>query len=725
MSHASTLSTTPGDPRDRVPAAGSGPLPEPRHGGPQPSGPGAGSLLRQDIQGLRGVAVTLVVLAHARIPFLAGGYTGVDVFFVISGFLITCGLLQEARTTGSLSLGRFYARRALRILPSATLVALVTLAGCRFFASKIRYGEFLHDAVASALYCVNIDLAASGTDYLREGASPSPFQHYWSLSVEEQFYLLWPVILLAAFKLVRRRRLRVLPLAALCLLSCVLAARVVGTSPSWAYFGPHTRLWELGAGGLLAFAAPACARLPRAAAEISTWLGLGAVAAAALLYDDSTPFPGPYALLPVGGAVLVVAGGCGASRPLGSRLLALRPATWTGGLSYGWYLWHWPFLVIGPAALTRTATPQLSLGLALAALLPAWLTLRLVENPIRRHRSLRRRPAAALGLGLGLTATVVTASLVAAAFPPPVSSAARAVHLEQALATARDPEGRLTELLGEAATALPRNLSPALTKIKDQRSAVYGDACHVGYAGDRSPACEYGARTSGRVVVLFGDSHAAQWFPALEDLGRRHGWRLVSLTKSSCKTSEVTIVAQNRPYRACDRWRENALARIGHLRPWLVVTSSSEAAKPAHPLREPLRDWQSGYERVYRRLARDADHVLALLDTPWPRVDAVECAAGHPLDLPACEQDQRDAVKAPLLREASRRAAHRTGVALLDPKPWLCPTRGRCPLVVGDTFVYRDESHLAESYAKALTPLFADAVESAAGRTGRDGPVAQ
>ncbi|MFD5383554.1 acyltransferase family protein [Streptomyces sp. NPDC127074] len=181
------------------------------------------------------------MLAHAGVPYVTGGYTGVDVFFVISGFLITTGLLKEAEHTGSVSLRRFCARRAVRILPLATLVALVTMVGCRLFASKIRYTEFMHDALAGPLYVMNIDLAVWGTDYLTEGSAPSPFQHFWSLSVEEQFYLLWPVLLLASRKLIRRPALRALPLGALCLISYVQGVQVAETSPSWAYFGPHTR----------------------------------------------------------------------------------------------------------------------------------------------------------------------------------------------------------------------------------------------------------------------------------------------------------------------------------------------------------------------------------------------------------------------------------------------------------------------------------------------------
>ncbi len=664
---------------------------------------------RRDIQGLRGLAVTLVVLGHAGLPWLAGGYVGVDVFFVISGFVITSGLLREAERNGSASLRRFYAARALRILPAASLVCVCTLVGCRLFASKIRYEEFLHDALAGGLYVMNVDLAVSGTDYLQEGGAPSPFQHLWSLSVEEQFYLLWPALLLVTWKAVRRPWLRVLPPAVLCLVSYVLSVRTTAVSPSWAYFGPHTRLWELGAGGLLALCAAAPARLPRSVAAAGSWLGLSAILASALVYDADTPFPGHAAGLPVLGALLVIAGGCRPSPSGASRLLGLRPATWVGDVSYGWYLWHWPLLVLVPAALNRTATLPLSLQVSAVALLPAWASLRLVENPVRFRTSLRDRPGAALGLGLGLTSGVVCFCLVAASFPPTISSGVRSPALAESLAAARDPGDRLARLVSTAGNRLPANLSPALPDVKKQRSAVYRDGCHVGYGATRSPDCVYGDPASREVVVLFGDSHAAQWFPALDRVSRDNGWKLVSLTKASCKTADITTRSGGSAYTSCDTWREEALRRITELRPMLVVAASSEAAEPVHRMSDPSREWTRGYERVYRRLARDAGAVAVLLDSPWPKGDAVECAARHPLRLGECEADQRDAIRSPTLRKAGETAARRAGAEVVDPRPWLCPPRGGCPTVVADTFVYRDESHVAESYARALAPVVREA----------------
>ncbi|MFD0004179.1 acyltransferase family protein [Streptomyces sp. NPDC127178] len=562
------------------------------------------------------MAVGLVVLSHAGVSRVSGGYVGVDVFFVISGFLITSLLLREVATTGRVSVRSFYARRALRLLPASSLVIALTLGGAWLFLSKARLAEYAGDALASAVYAVNFRLAAAGTDYLAQNGPPSPFQHFWSLAVEEQFYLVWPLLLLLTWRVARgRHRLVAVPLGVLSLGSFAAGVLVTNSSAPWAYFGSLTRAWELGPGALLALATGRLKRLPAALAAPMTWLGLFGVTLAALCYDAETPFPGYHVLLPIAGTALVLAGGCAPTPHGAGRLLGRRPLVWLGGLSYGWYLWHWPLLVIAPAALGRADVP-LALGLSAAALGLAWPTLRLVENPVRFHRAFRRRPRRALALGVALSAGVSALSLTATAVPPTIEVGAPAPAPAQALSDAPAPQERLTELLTSSPTALPRNLAPPLPKVKSDRSAVYRDGCHVDYAATLSPPCVYGDRTSSRTVVLFGDSHAAQWFPALQRLATARGWKLVSLTKASCKVADVTIVSGHKPYTACDTWRSHAMARIESLRPALVVVSSSDAGDPARPAADSLHQWTTGFERTFRALATSGARVTALLDTP-------------------------------------------------------------------------------------------------------------
>ncbi|MGC0380397.1 acyltransferase family protein [Streptomyces sp. SAI-129] len=667
---------------------------------------------RRDIQGLRAVAVALVVLSHAGVSRVGGGYVGVDVFFVISGFLITSLLLRELASTGRVSLRSFYARRALRLLPASTLVIAVTLGGAWLFLSKARLAEYAGDALAGALYMVNFRLAAAGTDYLAQNSPPSPLQHVWSLAVEEQFYLLWPVLLLLTWRLARgRRALVAVPLAALCAVSFAAGVLVTHTSAPWAYFSSLTRAWELGAGALLALAAPRLRRLPGALAAPLSWLGLACVTLAALWYDDQTPFPGHHALLPVAGTVLVLAGGCAPTAYGAGRLLERRPLVRLGGLSYGWYLWHWPLLVIAPAALGRadgTAEVPLALALSAVALALAWLTLRLVENPVRFHDAFRGHPRRALALGAALTASASALSLTATAVPPTIEVGGPAPALARALSDAPDPRTRLAELLTSPPTALPSNLATPLPRVKSSRSALYRDGCHVDRAATRPRPCVYGDRTSSRTVVLFGDSHAAQWFPALQRLAGARGWRLVPLTKASCKVADVTIVNLHKPYTACDTWRSNALERIRALRPALVLASSSDAGDPARPAADPLHQWTTGFAHTYRALRGSGARVAALLDTPWPQGDPIDCAARNSLQLHACAHHLPEATRDATRDRAVRAAASATGATLIDPTPWVCaPRTGVCPVVVADTAVHRDDSHLSEAYAEALAPLLA------------------
>ncbi|WP_229702525.1 acyltransferase family protein [Streptomyces albiflavescens] len=664
--------------------------------------------MRLDIQGLRALAVSLVVLSHAGVSVVGGGYVGVDVFFVISGFLITSLLSRELRATGGISVRKFYARRALRLLPASTLVVVTTLGGAWLFLSKIRFADYVGDALSSALYAVNLRLAINGTDYLAQGSPPSPFQHFWSLAVEEQFYLLWPLLLLLSWKLARRRALLVAPLVALCLVSFGLSVSVTESSPPWAYFGPHTRVWELGVGSLLALFVARLEQLPPTLSAPMTWTGLACVVLSALRFDQDTPFPGYHALLPVVGAALLLAGGCSPARFGAGRLLSRQPLVWLGGLSYGWYLWHWPLLLIGPIALGRPATVRLALVLSAIALLLAWATVHLVENPVRFHTAFRGRHGRALGLGLGLSVGAAVLSLIAAAFPPAIDSGAPAPTLKGTLATAPDAKSRLTELLDASETRLPSNLAPALTKIKDAKSAIYRDGCHVNYASTRTPTCVYGSRSADKVVVLFGDSHAAQWFPALNRLAQAHRWKLVSLTKASCKVAAVTIIQGGKPYVSCDAWRSRALAKIKDLRPSLVIVSSSDAGDPAQPMSNPLQGWTAGFRDTFRTLAGTGAQVAAILDTPWPKGDAVDCAALHPLRLGRCTNHVPQAIRDQTRTDAIKEAARSTHTAVIDPEPWLCTREGTCPVVVGDTFVYRDDSHMAEAYAEAIAPVVGD-----------------
>ncbi|WP_156663070.1 acyltransferase, partial [Mycobacterium sp. 1274761.0] len=383
---------------------------------------GRGPLLkrqfRHDIEGLRAVAVIAVVLFHAGLPGASGGFIGVDVFFVVSGFLITGMLWREASSTGTVRMAKFYAARARRLLPAAITVLVATCTASAMLLPPLQARSVLGDGIASALYVGNYRLAIEGTDYLSADASPSPLQHYWSLGVEEQFYLLWPALIVGIAWLFTRlaRRPTLWPpvamLAVLAVLSFVGSVVCTDNWPSWAFFSLPTRAWELAVGGLVALTTGVWRHLPGPSAALVGWGGLALIVVTCTQIGEDTPYPGTTALLPVLGTVLVIGAGC-ATPDLGVGRFLSKPAMRSvGRLSYSWYLWHWPVLLLAPfvfgAALglaARLAMIMVSFGLAI-------LTLHLVENPARFVPALTSSANRSLAVGGGLTGAAVGACLV-------------------------------------------------------------------------------------------------------------------------------------------------------------------------------------------------------------------------------------------------------------------------------------------------------------------------
>ena len=566
---------------------------------------------RADIEGLRAVAVAIVVLAHARLGFAAGGYVGVDVFFVISGFLITQLLVGELDRSGRVSVARFYARRVKRLMPQALTVIAAVVVAASLLLSPLEADVVARDVVAAGAYAMNWHLSAEAADYFHSGEAARPLDHLWSLAVEEQFYAVWPWLLLA-LAWVSRRALPV-AVAAIAAASFAYAVASVHAAPEAAYYSAFGRAWELGLGAALAVL-PTLRLWPGAA-----WLGLAAIAVSVLTFGAATPFPGAAALVPTLGAAAVIAAGA----PL--RLLTLRPMRWLGRVSYAWYVWHWPVLVFAGAGSAG--------GRALVALLslvPAWLTYRWIETPLRHSTLHVRRPWTTLAAGLAGPAAVVGIGLALSAglSSPPALAAAEAVGAPA-----------LGRQLQRSATALrprPRDASA-------DRGHAFADGCLVEEGEVRSPACVYGDRRSSKTVVLFGDSHAMQWFPALEATAKRRHWRLVELTKSGCPPPLVQILLAGtaRQDPSCDVWRESALRRIERERPALVLVGMSMRYTVLDGERrlgrgESTRALGAGYAPALARLRAAAGRVAVLTDVPRPPTDIPSCVSGAMRHLRRC-----------------------------------------------------------------------------------------
>lgn len=650
---------------------------------------------RRDIQGLRGLALVIVLLCHAGVGFAEGGFVGLDVFFVMSGFLITGLMLKELDRTGTVSLLRFYARRARRLLPLAFTVLAFIAAGALVLFTVVRSEEVAGDVVAAALYVVNWRFMAQAVDYFAfESPDVSPVQHYWSLSVEEQFYIVWPALVLAAIALARARgwsarRLLWAFVAPIGLGSFAYGLWFSAVEPDLAYFSTLTRVWELMLGCALALVLPAGLRLPRALVTIVVAASLAALVGGMLVFAETDPYPGWRALVPcLATAAIIVAGTATVPTPP-VRLLCARPLQYLGRISYAWYLWHWPAIVFAAAIAGRPLSVGEALLVTAISWVPTAISHRLVEERFRTSPTLARHPRRALALGATCTTAAVAFGVGLAVVQPtiPTASADQAPGAREA---------RKPPLVQPTADAVRPNPSDA----EDDRGDAHHDGCHL--KGSRlleSPRCVYGDERSDTTVVLVGDSHGLQYFPTMQRLAQRRGWRLVSLTRAGCTTADVAFEDR------CDTWRENTLRRVERERPDLVVVSngtneryavSRDGERLSREASQPLL--VAGFERTLRRLRATGAKVAVIRDQVRVRHDVVDCVAEHLRALRRC------AVPAdrPESRAFDAAAARRVrGVRLIDPLPVLCPG-GRCPAVIGNVVVYRNDYHLTATYAATM-----------------------
>jgi peptidoglycan/LPS O-acetylase OafA/YrhL len=688
---------------------------------------GERTTFRSDVEGLRAVAVTLVVLYHAGVGGVGGGYVGVDVFFVLSGFVITLTLASEFASRGTFSIASFYARRAIRLLPAATAVILVTLVGAWLWLPPIFMRGIAVDALASTFYGINYRLALVGVDYFATDA-PSPLQHYWSLAVEEQFYFVWPLLLLATALLGRRvmRQRHWTAWTALVLVLVIAASFascvwLTGRSLPLAYFAAPTRAWELALGALVAVGASALARVPSRAAAPATWMGLAAVVVSALWFDDATAFPGYAAALPVAGTALAIAGGCATPRGGADVLLRAAPLQRIGRLSYSWYLWHWPVFVIAPAVLGVEPNLWQRLLLAAGSLGLAWLCYTFLENPIRTARNLRRAPWNGIRVGASLSVgTAAVAVLAALLVPPPVGggtaedlAADVARHSEasaqrSAALAAAAIERQLVQAIAAGVTALavPSNLTPALQDADRDWPFMYNDGCDPGYyLVEAASPCLYGDVASQTTVVLYGDSHAGHWFPALNVIATQRHWRLVVLTKGSCSAASTSIALPQlkRAYTECDEWRTRSVAKIRDMHPAMVVLSSYDGGTLTAP-GDPDQLWTNGWLTVIRALKADGTRLALISDTPQPKNNPAQCVSAHLTDVRTCNTSVQTALRTPKRRQMIADAAAGEGVTVVDPTVWFC-TATTCPDIVGNLLVYSNGTHISTAYSALLAPL--------------------
>ncbi len=715
---------------------------------------------RGDIQGLRAIAVLVVALNHAGVTQLSGGYVGVDVFFVISGFLITGLLLRRSARDRKVGFGEFYAARARRILPIATFTLIATTVASWYFLNFIRAQSAFRDSIWATFFAANVRFSRIGTDYFASAEPKSPIQHFWSLAVEEQFYLLFPLIVMASLFVFRkdalfhyddnghRRRgrfarqdvdraaIRRLTLALTILVITSLAWSVYETSqnPAAAYFSALTRGWELGVGALVAVGATLLARIPAVARAMLSWLGLAIIFASVVVMNESTAFPGYLAAIPVAGAALVIIGGLGEGHPLGAKLiLSAQPLRFIGDVSYSFYMWHWPILIIA----TQRAGERLSVtdGLRLLTLAFAIsvVTYFVIEQPLHRGKLLS-------GTRRGLTVWPIAISTVLVAAIVGLQAVQREIDrrtVPVAIASTTTTRGNTSgttvpadttntpstlpvtgptspyEQAVEASTTserlgtpIPLKLNPPVQSLAD---GLYDPkSCSPGFgATTSSDICHLGDPDATRKLVLFGDSHARMWVTPIADYAKTNNWDLIPLFKEGCVASNIgSGDDKNRP--ACEAWQRWAFDQVEQLQPDAVVIahSYSESARFGDEI-------QAGsvatVQREVAAISKHAERVVILGDIPFLDRNPIDCLLANNAKFGDCVTEISSSLD--YLENAMQQTATDNSARFVSTRPWFCAGTS-CPTVIGDVIAYRDKSHVSPVYAALLTPALTDVFNS-------------
>jgi len=595
-----------------------------------------------EIQGLRALAALLVLIFHAR--FVPGGFIGVDIFYVISGFLITGLLLKELDLNNRISLKSFYLRRTKRLLPASFLVLFATAAFAWLLLPPIARGSIGRDLVATSLYISNYLFAWWQNDYQNLNATPSPFIHYWSLAVEEQFYIFWPILVVIIAKFKSRLKFQITFLA-ITVGSFLFGLVLTSVAPIWAFYSLPTRAWELSIGALLAVS-------PRLQikSKILAIVGLLALLFGTLTFSETTAFPGANALVPVLGTAALLAS-IGAWPRFLKALATNRLSLWLGKISYPLYLWHWPVLVLPIALLSRELSIiERILALGLTVLL-ADLTNRYIEDPIRLRNYSSKAIISAVAVSMCASFGIGSAI---------ISTTTSAITIN-----------------GQRVT---------LESIK-AKPAVYKNGCHLNYGESVSPECVFGDLSADKTLVLYGDSHAAQWFPTLERLANEKGFRFYSFTKSACPAIDVVRDSVGAFQMSnCAAWRKSTIARITEIKPDFLLMSSFEHFSPPKGTANVNSWWAEGSKSTYTQLNSLTPILTYLIDTPRPDRDIPDCLAST--------------AESKCLASQNIGLPQVANFELIDPASWLCDIT--CPAIVRNIAAYRDASHISVATALEL-----------------------
>ena len=663
---------------------------------------------RKDIQGLRAIAILTVLFAHARFPFFTGGFVGVDVFFVISGFLITGLLIKEYSGKGRISIPDFYARRVRRIIPAATIVILATV-----FISTIILGRdgsvsTYWDAIWSSVFASNWYMAFVGVDYFSLGATPSPLQHFWSLAVEEQFYVVWPtIIIILTFFAGKTSSKKFKPFLGTALTLIIIASLTwsiiqTNTEPTIAYFSTFTRGWELAVGALLAVVANKI-NINKTLRTFLLYAGMIMILISVFTLNESMAFPGFLAVIPVTGAAIILISGTNNHAKF-NQILTNKFMVWVGGISYALYLWHWPMLILWESKTGEKPGFFVALCLLLISVLLAWLSTTFVEDPLRL--SIWWKNKKFLTNLLGIILIIITIAISYLMIPASALKEANKLNFISLEETLKNVE---KATLPNSQMFIDGTTMPQLALIAEDRSIAYDDKCHIEHTDDRVPTnCIYGDKTSTNTIALFGDSHASMWLPALNLWGMKNNYKVVLFAKSECPAATFTPYSSilKRVYYECTDWRNQAIQEIIKLKPqYVIITSAHQLAGVDQNNESDLsknsmdKKWSEGYATTIKTFTDSNVKVILLGDAPGLGKDSSACIKSHRSDATECSTEMLESTTIAIERESN--AAKTAGIPYVQVDDLFC-YENTCPAIIDNRVVYMDGTHITRTYSEYL-----------------------
>ncbi|AUI52700.1 hypothetical protein AC20117_19785 [Arthrobacter crystallopoietes] len=665
------------------------------------------------MQGLRALAVSLVVTYHLWPEQLTGGYVGVDVFFVISGFLITSHLIRKPPLTGR-EMAQFYGRRIRRLLPASFAVLAATAVATRLVAAPTQWEGIAKEIIASALYVQNWVLASSSVDYMAEGIDPTPTQHFWSLAVEEQFYLVWPLVIMAAFWVAAKRRLRAgvlvrYAIAAVVVVSLGVSVLATTAEPGGAYFITPTRMWELAIGGLVGSVAPlAATRLNAQTNAVLAWAGILAIVLASVTYTNATPFPGSAALVPVLGTALVILAGTSSSF---SPTLFFRwtPVQWLGGISYSVYLWHWPLIILVPYVSGGELGWLDKAVIIVVTLVLAALSKTFIEDKFRFTKSAQGlMPTFRFAAAGMIMMTVLGAAQLAEVNYRSHQAEQRLLAVE----TSGDP------CLGAAAIAKGFDvcepdptaaLVPEPELAKDDRSDAYADGCWSNAPFTERPICTYGSGE--KKVALVGNSHAGHWLPTLQKLAERNDWTISTFLVSRCNPTDAPLELDTQEKTDnCLAYGDWVMEQTKGDKFDLVITSERQSVPVQGETWETTEaPAVAGYKSYLSRWAEADTNVVVIKDPLFPGGSIPDCLAENPGNPGACAGTPEDWYWMDPLEEAANELSL-PNIKTVNMDQYFCED-GVCHAAIGSVVTFFDGSHITATYAKTLAPYLDQALQ--------------